>query len=418
MITWGNLRASAAPWLLLPALLFVYLYMDDAIHTVPSHYAVESGELTDYALPVIAPVVAGVAAWEAGRHRLLGALRNISARSRVSQLIRAVTPVLVLHVLLIAAALVLARQAVGVWPGGAGWFGVAHLFVLPLGWLIVGWSLGVLMPKSLAAPLVAISCWAWLAMPHAMTNAWVRHLGGFIDGTSTVTDVRASTVYTVPWLVTAGFALAAMCLTGVRRRPWIAVISLLVPVACIFGGRALVSDWGFQNPTHPRDVALVCTGEAPTVCVPPEYAPYAQQLHRDALAPLRRLEAAGIPAPEVLRITSPEEHTKPGTWPLYWSLPLKGAGDDQDKFTANLAESAVAGQAARAGVSDCGQPGSPAAAWAALVAGVDEQRLRTSIPAPGWAHLQEIRQLPAKKQADWFANTAAEQKHCRQGIGS
>ncbi|MEU1489894.1 hypothetical protein ABZ456_06515 [Streptomyces sp. NPDC005776] len=418
MITWGNLRASAAPWLLLPALLFVYLYMDDAIYTVPSHYGVEAGELTDYGLPVIAPVVAGVAAWEAGRHRFLGALRNTSARARISQLIRAITPALVLHILLIAAALVLARQAVGVWPGDAGWFGVLHLFVIPLGWLVIGWSLGILMPKSLAAPLVGISCWAWMAMPHAMTNSWVRHLGGFIDGTSTITDVRAAPVYTVPWLVTAGFALAFGCLTGIRRRPWTAVLSLIVLIASITGGRALVSEWGYQNPTDPRVVALVCTGEAPAVCVPPEYEPYAEQLRHDALIPLNRLSAAGIPVPQVLRVASPKEPTKPGTWPLYWSLPLKGADHDQEKFVANLAESAVAGEAARAGVTDCGQPGSAAAAWAALVAGVDEQRLRTSIPAPGWAELQRIRRLPVKKQADWFANTAAEQKHCRQGIVS
>ncbi|TXS33625.1 hypothetical protein EAO71_02725 [Streptomyces sp. ms191] len=412
MITWANLRASAAPWLALPALFYVGLYIDDVTYTAPSGYGVQSGELAAFAVAIIAPAVAGAAAWEAGRHRRLGAMRTTSARRIPVQLLRAAAPVLTLQLVLVAGALVVARTAVGVWPGGTGWLAVAHLVVLPLGWLVIGWCLGLVLPRSIAAPAVGISCWAWLSMPHAMANPWMRHLGGFIDGTSTVTDVREPAVFIVPWLIVAGFALAFWSLAGVRRRPWIAAVGILGAIATFTAGRSLVIDWGYRPPTSPRHVAPVCTGQAPRVCVPPEYEPYAAQLRRDALTPLGRLKDAGIPAPQELRVASAVTPLEPGTWPLFWSLPPFGGGGDRVQYTVDLAESAVSGAAALAGVTDCRQPGSPAAAWAALAMGVDEGVIRQGMLPADWAALQKVRGLPVHEQARWFNKTAVSQKHC------
>ncbi|MFF2408145.1 hypothetical protein [Streptomyces sp. NPDC058092] len=416
MITWANLRASAAPWLVLPILIYAGLYVDDAAFTAPSRYGVESGELAAHAIAVIAPAVAAAAAWEAGRHRLLGALSATGQRSPARQLLRAVAPVLILLLVLVIGALVVAHHAAGVLPGGAGWLAVAHLIVLSLGWLVIGWCLGLLMPRSIAAPAAGIGCWAWLSMPHAMSNSWMRHLGGFIDGLSTVTDVVTPAVYVVPWGVVAGLALAFWVLARMRRRAWAVAIAFAVAAVTFVAGRALVIDWGYQNPSSPRSVAMACTGQAPRVCVPPEYEPYVEQLQRDALAPIARLKSAGIAVPKELRITSAKVPLTPGTWPLYWSLPPRGGSQDPAEYAANLAESAVTGTAALAGVDDCRQPGSPAAAWAALVVGVDEQGVRAALPPTEWSALQKIRQLPADEQADWFTKAAAGQKHCSGAI--
>ncbi|MFD7117907.1 hypothetical protein ACFWAA_12755 [Streptomyces sp. NPDC059922] len=416
MITWANLRASAAPWLVLPILVYAGLYIDDATSTGPSRYGVQSGELAAQAIAVIAPAVAGAAAWEAGRHRLLGALSVTGQRRAVRRLLRAAVPVLILLLVLVIGALVVAYRAVGVSPGGAGWLAVAHLIVLSLGWLVIGWCLGLIMPRSVAAPAAGIGCWAWLSMPHATSNPWVRHLGGFIDGLSTVTDVRTPAVYVVPWGVVAGLALAFWVLARMRRRAWAVAVAFAVAAATFTTGRALVVDWGYQRPTSPRSVAMACTGQEPRVCVPPEYKPYAEQLRRDALAPVNKLKDAGVAVPEELRVTSAKVPLKPGTWPLYWSLPPLGGGQDSGQYAADLAESAVTGTATLAGVDDCRQPGSPAAAWAALVLGVDSQAVQAGLPPTEWAALQKIRRLPAEEQADWFTRTAVSQKRCDKAI--
>ncbi|WP_328771535.1 DUF7224 domain-containing protein [Streptomyces sp. NBC_00286] len=413
-ITWANLRASAAPWLLLPALIYISLYIGDVTYTAPSHYGVESGEIAAFPMAVIAPAAAGATAWEAGRHRLLGAMRATSPRNPVVQLLRAVTPALILYVVLAVAALVFARNATGVWPGDAGWLAAAHLIVLPLGWTIIGWCAGRTLPGSIAAPLVAIGCWAWLAMPHSFTNPSLRHLGGFIDGGSTVTDIRDPAVYLVPWGVVAGLAVAAWLLTSPHRRGLKATIGAVTAAATLVTGYLAVTDWGYAAPTHPRTVAMSCTGQAPRVCVPPEYQPYAEQLRRDAMGPIDDLKAAGIPAPQELRITSASTPLKPGTWPLYWSLPALHEQASQERYEADLAESAVAGVAATAGVRDCQQPGSPAAAWAALVIGLDTQSIQQAMLPAEWTALQKVRQMPAADQADWFKQKVASQEHCNR----
>lgn len=416
MITWANLRSSSAPWLALPALFYVSLYIDDVTYTVPSKFGVEAGELAAYGMAVIAPAVAGAAAWEAGRHRSLGTIRTTGARRLAQQLLWAATPVLILHLLLVAGALVMARRAVGVWPEGAGWLAVAHLIVLPLGWLAIGWRLGEVLARSIAAPIAGIGCWAWLALPHTLANPWSRHLGGFIDGTSTVTDIRDPAVYTIPWLVIAGLALALWLSLHTRRGPWNAVAGVLVVAITLVTGRFLVIDWGYSRPTSPRDITMTCTGEAPRVCVPPEYKPYAEQLRQDALTPLRRLQDAGVARPEELRLTSAMTPLKPGTWPLYWALPARHSDNDRDQYATDIAQSAAAGTAARTGATKCPMPSPLASAWAALVIGVDEQALRQQMLEADWGALQEVRRLPAKEQTDWFSKTAVSQEHCESGV--
>lgn len=414
IVTWTNLRASAAPWLVLPALIYVSLYIGDVTYTAPSHYGVESGELAAYGMAIIAPSLAGAAAWEAGRHRLLGAMPTTSARPLAVQLLWAAAPVLILHLVLATGALVLARNATGVGPGGAGWLAVAHLIVLPLGWSVIGWCTGRLLPRSVAAPLVAIGCWAWMAMTHAIANPSLRHLGGFIDGASSVTDIRDPAVYLIPWGVVAGLALAMGFLASTHRRAVTNTLGILTAAATLTTGYLTVTDWGYRHPTYPRTVTMACTGQAPTVCVPPEYQPYAEQLRRDAMDPINRLKAAGIPAPRELRITSAQTPLTPGTWPLYWSLPDLRDDNTQERYMADLAESAVAGAAASAGVRDCRQPGSPAAAWAALVVGVDAQSIQRAMPPTAWTELQKIRRMPAQDQADWFTQQAIGQEHCNR----
>ncbi|MFF8512364.1 hypothetical protein ACF064_30240 [Streptomyces sp. NPDC015492] len=416
MITWANLRASATPWLALPALFYVGLYIDDVAPPVTSGYGVESGELAAFAMAVVAPAVAGAAAWEAGRHHRLGAMRAISARPFPQELVRAVTPVLILHLVLLIGALVIARRATGVWPGGAGWLAVVHLVVLPLGWLVIGWCLGLRLPGSVAAPLVGIACWAWLSMPQATGNPWLRHLSGFIDGTSSVTDIRRPAVFVVPWLVVAGLALAVWSLTGARRRPWVPVVGIVVAAAAFTAGRGLVIDWGYQPPTYPRQVAMACTGQAPRACVPPEYAPYAERLRRNALGPIGRLKAAGLAAPQELRVASADVPSEPGTWPLYWSPVSLHDRDGGPQYIANLAEAAVTGTAAQVGLADCRQPGSPPAAWAALVMGFDEQTMRQGMPPADWEALLKVRGLSATEQAAWFDRAVGSQRHCVRGM--
>ncbi|MEU8707961.1 hypothetical protein [Streptomyces sp. NPDC048565] len=327
----------------------------------------------------------------------------------MSQWFWAARPVFVLHLLLVGGALIMARLAVGVWPSGSGLFAVGHLLLLPCGWMVIGWVVGLLCPRAVAALVAAVGSWAWLAIPHSMSAPAWRHLVGFPTESSTLTDTLDPMVYLVPWLVTASLTAAVVLLTGVRRRPWLLACSAAVVAAALFTGRILVSDWGYSPLMNARVGHTACVGKAPALCLPEEYEQEAAGLRLDSLPALEALRAAGVPSPRTLRMVSDDLDLKPGTWPLYWS-----PGNSAQQFETDLARSAVVGVAALHGVRDCRQP-YLADTWAQLVVGADEKDVRASVPPQDWAQVQRIRELPATQQADWFTKAAQDRTHCVAG---
>ncbi|MFF9866009.1 hypothetical protein ACF1G0_11370 [Streptomyces sp. NPDC013953] len=413
MLTWAEIRASMALWLVGPAMVYVLLYIDDAALPFPSGYGVESGELAAHAVVVIAPVVAAAAAWAAGRHRHMEAMALASPRRRPVQVLRATAPAWILHGILAVGAVVMARLHVGVWPSGSGWLAVAHVMVLPVGWLFIGWWAGRLLPRSIAAPLVGAGCWTWMAFSHAISIPWVRHLAGFVSATSPMTDVQRPSVYVVPWCAAAGLAAAVRVLVIPHRRAVGMTSSVLVLCAVLAGGRWTVADWGYGLHTAPRDIALACAGQAPRVCAPPEYGPYVEELRRDSLEPIARLRAAGIPAPEELRITSRESRIEPGVWPLYgWMPPAPHPEGTTGASTDALIGGAIAGTAARSGVTDCEMPGTPVGFWAALVITGDDEAVRAGMLPEEWDKLRAVRQKSPAEQARWFTDSVVSRKYC------
>ncbi|MFD4694586.1 hypothetical protein [Streptomyces sp. NPDC058463] len=372
-------------------------------------YGPASGELASWGITVIAPAVAGAAAWEAGRQRSMGDIRKVSSRSTVRQWFWAARPVFALHLLLVAGALIMARLTVGVWPSGPGLFAVAHLLVLPVGWMVIGWVVGLLCPRAVAALIAAVGSWAWLAIPPSMSAPAWRHLAGFLTESSTLTDTLDPLVYLIPWMVTAGFTAAVVLLTGVRRRPWLLAFSVAIFAATLITGRSLVSDWGYSPLTDVRVGHTVCVGKSPALCLPEEYEQKAVGLRSDSLPALEALRAAGVPFPGTLRMGSDDLAVKPGTWPLYWS-----PENSTEQFEIDLARSAVTGVAALHGVRDCRQP-YLADTWALLVVGVDEKDVQASVPPQDWTQVQRIRELPAAQQANWFTKAALDQTHCVVG---
>ncbi|WP_405192530.1 hypothetical protein [Streptomyces anthocyanicus] len=401
MIIWQQLRRSGAPWVILPAALFVYLYMQSAVSTVPSHYGIESGESTVYALATIAPAVAACAAWDSGRMRHIRHMLTTSARSRWSLTFFNGAPSAALVAALLVFAVVLARINTGVFPSGAGWTALAHVIIVSAEWAVIGWYVGGRLPKSIAAPAAAALCWAWLTMPHAMSNAWLRHLGGFIDGTSTITDVHQAEIYFVPWVFTGCLMAVAWLLTRTSSLRIFLPAGAGVTAAALLVGHAAVSGWGFGNPTTVRAVDSVCSGTAPQVCVPPEYRSYIAQIRNSTRDPLSALVAAGVTQPKRMEILSPSVEPAPGVWRLHWSLPAVHQQAAYHTAADVMAISAVEGTAAQYGKQACGGPSAPELVWATAVAG-NKDEVRQGTDPQLWALVGPVLDKPVKQQSAWF----------------
>ncbi|MYU23070.1 hypothetical protein [Streptomyces sp. SID8352] len=401
MIIQHQLRRSAAPWVILPAALFVYLYMQSAVFTVPSRYGVESGESTIYALAAIAPAVAACAAWDSGRIRPVRHMLTTSARSRWSLILFIGTPIAALGAALLVLAVVLAWINTGVLPSGAGWTALVHMFVVPAEWAVIGWYVGGRLPRSFAAPAAAALCWAWLTMPHAMSNAWLRHLGGFIDGTSTITEVHRPEIYFVPWAVTGCFVAAAWLLTRTGSRRVFLPAGAGAAAAALLVGHTAVSGWGYGNPASIRAVDSLCSGTDPQICVPPEYRSYIPQIRRSTQGPLGALVAAGVTRPKRMEILSPSVKPAPGVWRLHWSLPAVHQQAAYHTAADVMAISAVEGTAAQHGKQSCAGPSAPELVWATAVAG-DREAVRRGTAPQLWSLVGPVLDEPVKQQSAWF----------------
>ncbi|MCP9987983.1 hypothetical protein LUX01_16160 [Streptomyces sudanensis] len=412
MLKWAELRASAVLWLILPAASYLWLHLDSYGMAWSSRYGVQSGELASVGVAVTAPVMAAGAAWAAGRHRRLGHMDATSPRPVWRRLARATAPLWVLHAVLSATALVIARVKVGVWPGGPGWLAVAHLVLLPAGWLAIGWCAGRALPRSVAAPLLGIGCWAWLAFPQSFTAPWWRHVNGFVATLSDPTVTQVPTVYFVAWAVTASLVLAAWLMTGRRRRMGVAAGAAVVAGALAGGGWA-VDGWGYGGHVRARGTALVCVGEAPRVCVPPEYRPYADTLRRDTLEPLARVERAGVAPPRELRVVSEDAPVPPGVWPLtHWSPPRSHPGGATRSGPDVLVRPLIAGVAAQGGKKACVMDGTTPAYWAALVTTGEERPLPADLAPGRRRELEDLRRRPAAQQVAWFTQAVRGDRYC------
>ncbi|MEV5150171.1 hypothetical protein AB0L14_38985 [Streptomyces sp. NPDC052727] len=402
MIIWHQLRRSAAPWVALPAALFVYLYMQSAVSTAPSHYGIESGESTIYALATIAPAVAACAAWDSGRMRPVRHMLTTSSRSRWSLLLFVGSPIAALEAALLVLAVVLARINTGVFPSGAGWTALAHMITVPAEWAVIGWYVGGRLHRSIAAPASAALCWTWLTMPHAMSNAWLRHLGGFIDGTSTITDVHRPEIYFVPWIFTGCLIAVTWLLTRTGSRRVFLSAGAGVAAAALLAGYVAVSGWRYGNPETVRAVHPVCAGTAPQICVPPEYRSYIPQIRHSTQGPLSALAAAGVTQPKRMEILSPSAKPAPGVWRLHWSLPPVHQQAEYHTAADIMAVSAVEGTAAQHGKQSCGGPSAPELVWATAVAG-NKDEVRKETDPQLWSLVGPVLDKPVKQQSAWFS---------------
>ncbi|MFB0628347.1 hypothetical protein [Streptomyces sp. AB3(2024)] len=414
MIKTANLRSSAAPWLVLPALFYAGVVVQANAVTAGTDFGVLSGEYAGQSLPIVTAAVAASAAWEAGRQRALTEFVKSSVRSPLQRVLYALLPTVALHVVLVTTMVALGWQLQGVPPSGAGWLAVAHLVVIPLGWMAIGWAIGTVAPRSIAAPLAGILGWILLLFPASLATPWYRHLFGTIIENSTVTDVRAPAAYLIPWAFTTVMALAVWIAITLKPRVAGVLVGLAVLAASLVVGRGAVIDWGYVRPDEPRALQYTCAGASPKVCFPVEYADYVGKASDDIRPPLAALARAGIALPDELRLQSARVPVTPGIWPYEWYLPRRGTVVTRGDTVSDLAETVLAGTARDQGVAKpCNMPGSAASAWAMLVMGADTTQMRQMVPPEMSAELDAVRKRSVGDQADWFRAQARSQKHCQ-----
>lgn len=413
----SRLRSSSALWAAPFSLAIPVLYyltgasrpappvLDDAavVISAPLYYS--------YALAYA--VTSALAAWESGRLKEWGVRDRASARSRFRVAAEVLWPVTLLGWLVVLVPVVMALVDHGVRPTETGLRPVWLALLLCAAHAVIGFAVGRLLPKVVAAPVMAIVVWVAVSFPVSFETAWPRHVSGAF-----LTDLMFGEAATyralLPHLLLTGSIAAGLALCWVRIPHAVLRTGLAVCLAAAgtTSAYAMTHSWGYDPPLLVDQAPEVCSGSAPRVCVPRALGGGLRPADQAVRRVLKDFDEAGVRlAPRLV-----EDDVTQG----------RAAGSrpsTQDTWRPSLTAGVRAGHpryvvAMEAVTPPCARPDRrhlmAAQLWAARVTGTDRElradldRRRQGDPEEAAvqdraeAEFRAARRLPAASQPEWY----------------
>lgn len=171
-----------------------------------------------------------------------------------------------------------------------------------VGYAAMGFAVGRLLPRVVAAPAAFLVTWLWVAYTPAIEPLWLRNLTGHLGTSCCGLDVQlAPHALAAPAVVAIGILGAAAAMLAVGRLRAALVVALALVVTGVTAGGLLVRDLG-ADPVVARQGAQECqTAEGTTWCAWPEHADRLERAVPRLATAIAGLRSAGLLMPEVLR---------------------------------------------------------------------------------------------------------------------
>ncbi|NGO70879.1 hypothetical protein [Streptomyces boncukensis] len=327
-----RLRSHSALWASPLALGLVLYYF---FRFFQDDYEVIKGEITyapeivslaldpTYALAYAA--ASCLAAWESGRLKRDGVWAGAPARSRYRIAAHALFPVLVLAWAMLVLPVLLALAREGVAPTWACVPLPAMTLLVATAHCAIGFGVGAVVPRLLAAPLLAAGVFYGVASSASSgERLWPRHVLGQY---SRVLTFGEHTTWTslAPHVLFAGGLAAGVALLWVparnrHLRSAVPALACAVALAGTLTAYSIAKDWGASAPVSVGHADLDCSGSTPRVCVPAAGHADPSEARTDAEAVLSELAAAGVRvkpprtvSDNIVNGVHPRSSTK-GTW--------------------------------------------------------------------------------------------------------
>ncbi|MFF9074335.1 hypothetical protein ACF1A9_18830 [Streptomyces sp. NPDC014872] len=333
-----RLLSSGALWtapLWLGIVLFYYAW---GLHTVTGTFTRPRAELhwsasvvleaTDYFYAFAYALAAALGAWEAGRLTNDGVWNLAPSRSRYRVAAGALTPVVVAMSLMLIVPTACALIEFGLAPDPRALLPVAVGVVVICSFAVIGFAVGLHVPRAIAAPLLAAGGWYLVAFTvtyaepswpgNILTQRWYADYGAYLSGKALLVPV-----------LFCGSIAGAIAVWWIRTPPPLVrhlLRSTAAAVAVLLStlSAATANAWSIAPPTTGGHAPETCIGRAPRVCMA-AYAGAADhlpQVRSGLVSTVTRLQKAGV------RVTMPEKirdtEGQPGRHSTVreWWLPL------------------------------------------------------------------------------------------------
>ncbi|MYS18391.1 hypothetical protein [Streptomyces sp. SID4982] len=175
--------------------------------------------------------------------------------------------------------------------------------VLCVAHAVIGFAVGCVLPRLIATPILAVADWVVVAFTRSVLPYWPRHVSGQF-GSVGYGEVPDLVTAAVPVLLAGGIAVGLVTLwLPVGWRALRVVVAAAIAVGGVLGAYRTAADWPHTPPLTGGNVAMVCEGTAPRMCVPELNADRLPQVQRDTAKALRILRASGATSADPRLIT-------------------------------------------------------------------------------------------------------------------
>lgn len=293
-------RTSSALPALPPAIVLVVLYYTsgtrEQIAFWPYPYAptlVQQPIELMYA--VTYAVVSAAAAWQGARLREAGVWQAAAHRPAWQIITLTLAPVVALGWLMFVTPVVMAFVQTPTWPT---WDSLPPLLlgmVLCCAHALIGFSIGRWIRPIIAAPVLMCLVFVVVAFPHSMNPPWLRHIMGEYSAQLGFGESATLVSMVAQLLPTAGVA-AAVALLWVGR--WHLTVRVLLgttlALAATTGAYALTRNWNFNPSLNAGQVTVVCSGQAPKVCMPEQARDDLPEVSTEVRTTYAKLKTYGV----------------------------------------------------------------------------------------------------------------------------
>ncbi|MBB1255200.1 DUF7224 domain-containing protein [Streptomyces alkaliterrae] len=405
--TW--LRSSSATWMTPFLAAFVVLLLRDDLtaHPTRGYWPAVVGDAT-IALAFVLAVCAGSGAWEGTRVRR-GKLPVLApSRGPLRIALPLLLPVIAMGATAMATAVtvVAAVSAPGTGNVGRALLIVAVWLLLITAFSLAGFALAQVVPALIAVPVASVVGFVTSAYPPAVEPLWLRHLiGGDLTSCCLLESVPGERGVASASLVAITLIAATALLLAMRHRVAAVACAVFVTASGVLAASALVWNTGLEASTAARpDDELICSGEAPRVCLWPELAPERKKIISAVGEAHHRLTTAGLRVPATVSTSASKT---PDTRVLRVRV-------ESDYQRADIIESTV--WSVVPPVPACARSGDPYPAAAVLPVMAEWLGRATRLPLPeedsstddARALALKVAEEPRHVQREWFErNTSA-----------
>ncbi|WP_159037280.1 DUF7224 domain-containing protein [Streptomyces specialis] len=417
-----RLRVNSALWALplVAGITILYFFKgfvpDFRTHEGEPGYAptVTSFVLSSY-YALIYATASSLAAWESGRLRKDGVWLLAPARHRFRVAAQAVLPVVLLAWLVIAAVVTMALIRQGTAPTLPSLTLPALAMTVASAHVVIGFAVGLIVPRLVAAPLLAVGVFYCVAASWSYEPFWLRHVSGQFPVSleygelPTLDSVVPHILFTGS--IAVGLAVMLAPRQDPRRRVLRTALGCVIAVTGTVTAQRVTADWDYNPPLSANNVPVRCAGTTPAVCLPEDLSGDLDAIRDEVDATLSELRDAGIGTPNLESVSdsSASGRYAPSSTERTWWFSI---ADSYRSGTIRLA------LVTHAVTFPCERPdpvfSRAATLWAATVAGaehlyLDWQRdeLRQYADSPDWleqatARVSEVRRESPADQAEWF----------------